>query len=520
MSIRSLSAFIMTVLLLPVMTLAQTNDQFIVNQFIGTDDAPTIPGNVTATPQSTSAISIAWDASIDDTGLAGYEIYRDLALLATVTAPTTHYTDTGLSASTSYAYQVRAFDTGYQFSAFSTSTATSTYALATTTPTPVVPQTGGGAGQLESVLSFTIGATPGVDAIALDIDASRPVRATIAWAGMGGTMLGTPAIPNLALAHQTTIPGLQSGATYRITVTVTDEAGEKVSRTIVVGTLRGTDTVGPANPSNFDAIPTPLGIRLTWDNPTDRDFESVRIMRLNGSIPLDPYDGTPIYEGPLEGYFDSDVGEGGIYGYTIFAKDESGNFSSGVVTIARAWSDDTVGDVTLQLEGPEAVLTDGMTITQADTITEIEDGTFIITNDDPFLIQVPADRFPRVLKTILVSLAHPDGTSKRFTFLLRANKDRTAYEARIDPLTELGRYAATIAFLDADARVVTKDDFTIEVTEGGYTENARQHDERTVAWGTGLLALIVSLIIALTIRRMWLLGARARTRGGDHTEGY
>jgi hypothetical protein len=161
-----------------------------------------------------------------------------------------------------------------------------------------------------------------------------------------------------------------------------------------------------------------------------------------------------------------------------------------------------------------------MTIVQADTIQEIEEGIFTITNDDPFLVQVPADRFPRVLKTILVTLSHPEDSSKKFTFLLRANKERTAYEARIDPLMQIGRYAATIAFLDASARVVTKDDFTIDVTEGSAVQNVTHRDEQTVAWGTGLLAGLIALIVIIMMHRMWLLGARARITPGDHTEGY
>jgi uncharacterized repeat protein (TIGR03806 family) len=75
--------------------------------------APTVPGGVTATALSSSSIRIDWTASTDSggAGLAGYRLYRDgsSSVLATVTSGTT-YTDSGLSASTSYSYQLRAFD--------------------------------------------------------------------------------------------------------------------------------------------------------------------------------------------------------------------------------------------------------------------------------------------------------------------------------------------------------------------------------------------------------------------------
>ncbi len=494
----------------PATTLAQANDQFIVNQFIGVDDPPTIPGNVVATPVSQSAITVTWSAATDDILVSGYEVYRDAMFLATVTAPTTSYGDTGLTASTTYSYEVRAFDSSSFYSGFSTSSATTTLAIATTTPT-TTPQTGGGSGPAENILSFQIGATPDTNSIALTVNGSEPIRVTISWSDTRGAILGTLSVPTLRTSHETAITGLQSGATYRVTVTVTDEDGRTASRTITITTLTGTDTEGPTNPSNFTATALPLGIRLSWDNPTDSDFENVRIMRQTGTIPVDPYDGTPIYEGSLEGYFDSDVENGVVYGYTIFAKDESGNYSSGMVALARAWSDDTAGDATIDLEGPEGTLTDGMTIAQRELIQSIEDGLFTITNDDPFLVSVPADYFPKVLKTILVTLSHPDGTNKQFTFLLRANQDKTAYEARIDSLKNVGRYSATIALLDVSAQVVSKNDFAIDVIQGEERSHPIPQNPALIAWARTIFLGLLALIVLIAVRRMWLLGARART---------
>jgi hypothetical protein len=57
---------------------------------------------------STSQINLIWTASTDDVGVAGYKIYRDgVYLKSTSTIPTT---DTGLTHSTNYCYQVTAYD--------------------------------------------------------------------------------------------------------------------------------------------------------------------------------------------------------------------------------------------------------------------------------------------------------------------------------------------------------------------------------------------------------------------------
>ncbi|MDX1628405.1 MAG: S8 family serine peptidase [Fulvivirga sp.] len=76
----------------------------------GTDDT-TPPSQVTglsATAVSTSQIDLTWDAATDDTGVSYYNIYRDGSVVATST--TTSYSDTGLSAGTTYSYQVSAVD--------------------------------------------------------------------------------------------------------------------------------------------------------------------------------------------------------------------------------------------------------------------------------------------------------------------------------------------------------------------------------------------------------------------------
>jgi uncharacterized repeat protein (TIGR01451 family) len=86
--------------------------------------APTAPGNLTATAVGSSRVDLSWEASSDNVGVTGYEIFRDGALLTTVGAVTTH-SDTTVSPSTTYAYQVRARDAVGNPSGFSnTSTVT------------------------------------------------------------------------------------------------------------------------------------------------------------------------------------------------------------------------------------------------------------------------------------------------------------------------------------------------------------------------------------------------------------
>ena len=92
-------------ILLPFFSEAST-DIFNVRLLVGNDATPpTTPNNLIATPASTTIISLVWDASNDNFAVDGYELYRDSGLIATTSATT--YTDTGLTPSTLYSYEVK-----------------------------------------------------------------------------------------------------------------------------------------------------------------------------------------------------------------------------------------------------------------------------------------------------------------------------------------------------------------------------------------------------------------------------
>ncbi|WP_233601949.1 DNRLRE domain-containing protein [Corallococcus sp. CA047B] len=76
----------------------------------GTGDTqpPTVPANLTATATSSSQINLGWSAASDNVGVTGYALYRNNAFLKNVSG--TSASDTGLAASTTYSYAVRAQD--------------------------------------------------------------------------------------------------------------------------------------------------------------------------------------------------------------------------------------------------------------------------------------------------------------------------------------------------------------------------------------------------------------------------
>ena len=92
---------------------------------------PSVPASLVASAISSSQITLSWASSTDPnvpgqvtSGVAGYQVFRNGNAIATTTA--TSYTDTGLTASTTYSYTVSAIDAAGNVSAPSASASATT----------------------------------------------------------------------------------------------------------------------------------------------------------------------------------------------------------------------------------------------------------------------------------------------------------------------------------------------------------------------------------------------------------
>jgi fibronectin type 3 domain-containing protein len=78
---------------------------------------PTVPGNLEAIA-SAGQVELSWQASTDDVGVTGYQVYRGAEEVANLGPSATSYTDTGLAPG-DYSYRVRALDAAGNPSDFS-----------------------------------------------------------------------------------------------------------------------------------------------------------------------------------------------------------------------------------------------------------------------------------------------------------------------------------------------------------------------------------------------------------------
>ena len=93
---------------------------------------PSTPTLSSAVAKSANEVDLAWTASTDNVGVAGYQILRNGSSLTSVSGTTRSYADTSAGAGVTYAYSVKAFDAAGNYSTASNS-------ITVTTPAALPP---------------------------------------------------------------------------------------------------------------------------------------------------------------------------------------------------------------------------------------------------------------------------------------------------------------------------------------------------------------------------------------------
>ncbi|TKB82289.1 MAG: fibronectin type III domain-containing protein, partial [Nitrospira sp.] len=121
--------------------------------------SPTAPTGLSAGSLSTSDILLTWNAATDNVGVVGYKVFRNG--LQITTNATTSFTNTGLTAGTSYSFSVAAYDAAGNTSAQTNAVTQSTQSLPPPLPPPTAappvsspPNSGGGGGPVSIPLTI------------------------------------------------------------------------------------------------------------------------------------------------------------------------------------------------------------------------------------------------------------------------------------------------------------------------------------------------------------------------------
>jgi len=284
----------------------------------GDTQVPTPPSSPTATPVSSSQINLTWTASTDNVGVTGYRVENCQGVSCTtftqIGTPTANsYSATGLTASTSYSFRVRATDAAGNLSAYSsTASATTQTAVDTTTPSAPTGLTATAVSSSQINLSWTA-STDNVGVTGYRVDSCQ---------GGACTTFAQIATPT-ATSYSAT--GLTASTAYSFRVRATDAAGNLSGYSNVASTTTsGADQTAPTGLTT-SAVST-SEIDLSWTAPTQSaNLDGYPVERCTGA---GCSDFAVIAEPGTTSFSDTGLVAGTSYSYRVRALNGDGTSSS------------------------------------------------------------------------------------------------------------------------------------------------------------------------------------------------
>jgi chitodextrinase len=286
---------------------AQSISQCATTTTSGTDTIPPSVPTLTATAASSSQINLSWTASTDTggSGLRAYQVYRGGVLLVTTSA--TSYSNTGLTAGSTYCYTVLAYDNAGNNSAQSASQCATT--------------SSGVDGSAPSVPTLTVSA-----ASSSQINLSWTASTDTGGSGLAGYKIyraGVLLTTTTATSYSNT--GLAATTSYCYTVAAYDNAGNNSAQSAsqcATTTSSGTDTTPPSVPTLTVSAASSSQINLSWTASTDNvggsGLRAYQVYR--SGVLLATVTGTS--------YSNTGLAAGTTYCYTVLAYDNAGNNSA------------------------------------------------------------------------------------------------------------------------------------------------------------------------------------------------
>lgn len=278
-------------------------------------DAPSVPGNLTATPGA-GQVALAWEAATDDVAVTGYVVYRSDSASAAATAETEiarteqlSYTDAGLSPG-EYFYRVAAIDEAGNIGE-------ATDAVQGTVGDVTAPTAPAGLTASAGNYAATLAWSAAEDNV--EVTGYRLYRSTTADFEPGADYLVTE---TTALNHVDSPLALD---TYYYQVTAVDGAGNESAASNVASVEVSTGT-SPDAPEQLAAELAGGNVELTWQAPTDGVTPAQYIVYRGASADFTPTEANSL--GTTEGlnYTDNDPETGANF-YRVVAVSEAGNRS-------------------------------------------------------------------------------------------------------------------------------------------------------------------------------------------------
>ncbi|WP_177224490.1 fibronectin type III domain-containing protein [Lentzea flaviverrucosa] len=192
----------------------------------GSDDtaAPSVPGNARSTGTTASSVSLAWDASTDNVGVTGYDVYNGGTLATTVTGTTA--TVSGLKADNDYTFTIKAKDAAGNASAASAAVTARTQPGTADEEPPTAP---------DNLRSTGVTAS----SVSLAWNASADNVGVTGYEVLNGSTVATTVTGTTA-----TVTGLNADTAYTFSIRAVDAAGNQSKQSAEVNARTSSGNTG------------------------------------------------------------------------------------------------------------------------------------------------------------------------------------------------------------------------------------------------------------------------------------
>jgi len=218
---------------------------------------PQVPTAPSIGQFSQTVVQVLWNPTTDNVGVAGYNLFRNGKLLNT--SSQVNFTDNTASPSTTYSYQVQAFDAAGNLSPLSTPASVTTLAPPDTTP-PSTPTNAQGTSVTDQEIQVTW--SPSADNVS--------VAGYHIYRGSSPSSLAIFAsVPTNSFTDTAVAPK----TTYYYAVVAFDPSYNYSGQSAPIGVTSLPDTTPPTVPTNLVATATGLQqVNLSWGASTDNIY--------------------------------------------------------------------------------------------------------------------------------------------------------------------------------------------------------------------------------------------------------
>ena len=261
------------------------------------------------------------------------------------------------------------------------------------------------------------------------------------------------------LHHEVSLTGLQPGSLYHAQILGTAAGGQQVaSSDFVFSTEEEADRTPPANVGQLQVAPGDSQLTLTWQNPGDRDFAGVAVVRGEAGFPDDVDAGVVVARTAATSYVDGGLVNGRRYYYTLFTYDSALNYSSGAigsgVPQAAAEPSQPVPPQPLPsyptVPPSQALPQSSVQVAAYQgsvVLTPSPTGTVSVVAGENFSIVLPSFLLTKQVEQVLVELRVGEGVQ---WYLMRMEPGQSTYRATLPATLTPGTYEARVHVLYAD----------------------------------------------------------------------